>query len=60
MEIPEWVGRDSSLLELVHSVCIDQIRKGDGYPVALAEAHELAVVRGAERDVFFAIMQERM
>jgi hypothetical protein len=30
-----------------------QAQKGGGYPIALAEAHQQAVVRGAERDLFY-------
>jgi hypothetical protein len=30
-------------------VVVDQCRRGQGYPVALARAHEQAVVSGADR-----------
>ena len=40
-----------------HALCFDQSCKGDGYPVALAEAHEQAIVRGAERAAFFHLME---
>jgi len=53
VELPQWVGTDAALLDLVHAVAYDQARKGMGYPVALAEAHQQAVVRGAERDLFY-------
>jgi hypothetical protein len=32
--------------------------KGQGYPVALARAHEQAVVRGADRHVFQRMIRE--
>lgn len=53
IELPQWVGTDAALLDLVHAVAYDQAQKGLGYPVALAEAHQQAVVRGAERDLFY-------
>ena len=45
------------MLELVHAVVYDQAQKGRGYPVALAEAHEQAVVRGAERELFYEMLE---
>lgn len=57
VEVPAWVCDDPDLLARTHSLCYDQARKGDGYPVALAEAHEQAVVRAAEKAAFFQIMQ---
>lgn len=57
IEMPAWVCRDPELLALTHALCYDQACKGDGYPVALAEAHEQAVVRAAEKSAFFAMMQ---
>ena len=32
---------------------LNQIEKGQGYPVALFEAHEQAVVKAVERDFFY-------
>jgi hypothetical protein len=52
IEIPAWVGRDPALVDRVHAICFDQACKGRGYPVALAEAHEQAIVRGADREAF--------
>jgi len=57
VEVPAWVADDSELLLLTHAICYDQAQKGDGYPVALAEAHEQAIVRGAERAAFFHLME---
>lgn len=53
IELPQWVSANAPLLDLVHAVAYDQAQKGMGYPVALAEAHQQAVVRGAERDLFY-------
>jgi hypothetical protein len=57
VEIPAWVADDPALLAQTHALCCDQAQKGEGYPVALAEAHEQAIVRGAERSAFFHLME---
>ncbi len=56
IELPRWVTEEAGLLAQVHALAYDQACKGGGYPVALAEAHELAIVRGAERDAFFQLL----
>jgi hypothetical protein len=56
LEIPQWVASTPALLDLVHAVAYDQAQKGAGYPVALAEAHQHAVVRGAERQLFYEMI----
>jgi hypothetical protein len=58
VEIPQWVAEDEELLNLAHSGVADQAEKGRGYPVAIAEAHEQAVVRGAERETFYRLMED--
>jgi hypothetical protein len=60
VEIPAWVAEDADLVARVHAVCLDQARKGRGYPVALAEAHERAVVRGADRQAFLNLLHRAM
>lgn len=60
VEIPAWVAEDATLLERVHAVVHDQIIKGNGYPRALTEAHERAVIRGPERSAFFQILENGM
>jgi hypothetical protein len=57
IEIPQWVASDEELLSRVHLLAFDQARKGQGYPIALSEAHERAVVRGPERDAFFRLVE---
>ena len=52
VEIPSWVADESESLGLVHSIILDQCRRGQGYPVALMEAHEQAIVRGPDRRYF--------
>lgn len=56
IELPSWLAADSQKVKLIHSLTLEQVKKGGGYPVALAEAHELAVVTGADREVFFELV----
>ena len=57
VEIPEWVAKDEELLALTQSLILDQCRRGHGYPVALSEAHEQAVVTGADRENFWQLVE---
>lgn len=54
VELPQWAISEN--LELVHALCLDQASKGRGYPVALAEAHERAVVREPDRQAFLNLL----
>ena len=56
VEIPAWVAHDEQLINQVAVLVLDQSRKGNGYPVALAEAHEQAVVKGADREFFYHLL----
>lgn len=56
IEIPRWVATDGALIDLVHAVAYSQAQKGGGYPIALAEAHQQAVVRGSEREMFYEMV----
>jgi hypothetical protein len=58
VEIPLWVAEDEDLVELVHATVVDQCQRGLGYPVALSEAHEQAVVTGADREQFWALVEQ--
>ncbi|MES2463762.1 MAG: DNA double-strand break repair nuclease NurA [Armatimonadota bacterium] len=60
IEIPAWAAERPDMVDLVHAVCLDQARKGRGYPVALAEAHERAVVRGADRAAFLNLLNRHL
>jgi GNAT superfamily N-acetyltransferase len=57
VEVPQWVAQDETLLDLTHGLVLDQCRRGQGYPVALAEAHEQAVVTGADRESFWQLVE---
>jgi len=52
VEVPQWVAKSETLLSLTHSLVWDQCRRGQGYPVAISESHEQAVVNTADRRVF--------
>lgn len=56
IELPAWVAQKPDLLEMVARIIVDQAIKGRGYPVALAEAHEQAVVKGPDRDFFYHLI----
>ncbi|MGA7935507.1 MAG: DNA double-strand break repair nuclease NurA, partial [Kovacikia sp.] len=60
IEFPAWVATDSALLDQALSLTLAQVQKGYGYPVALAEAHNQAVVRGGDRTRFFALLEQQM
>jgi hypothetical protein len=60
VEIPRWVAEDDKLIGLVHSVLLQQCELGVGYPVALMEAHEKAVITGAEREQFWRLVEQVM
>jgi hypothetical protein len=49
VEVPRWVAADLDKLDLVHATIYDQTVLGRGYPVALQEAHEAAVLSMADR-----------
>ncbi|MBE9063934.1 DNA double-strand break repair nuclease NurA [cf. Phormidesmis sp. LEGE 11477] len=60
VEFPQWVVEDSELLDSALSLMLAQVQKGFGYPVALAEAHNQAVVRGGDRTRFFTLLEQQM
>ena len=57
VDLPEWVACDPAGLDFVHGAIVDQIEKGLGYPVSLTEAHEQAVVRSADRRLFWEVVE---
>ncbi|MBF2057242.1 MAG: DNA double-strand break repair nuclease NurA [Cyanobacterium sp. T60_A2020_053] len=60
VEFPQWVAQDDEILRRALGITLAQIEKGFGYPVALAEAHNLAVVKGGDRSRFFALLERQM
>ena len=60
VEVPRWVAQDEKLLALGHSLIVEQCRKGSGYPVAISEAHEQAVINGTDRQLFKDLVTETL
>ncbi len=60
VEVPSWIAEDEALLGLTHSLVIDQCRRGPGYPITLIEAHEQAVVTGADRQYFVELIENAL
>jgi hypothetical protein len=60
VEMPQWVALDQALRDQALGLVLTQVQKGYGYPVALAEAHNQAVVRGGDRTRFFALLEREM
>ena len=60
MELPEWAALDEGSLQLTHTLVLDQCRRGLGYPAAIAEAHEQAVVTGGDRESFKQLMEDAL
>ena len=60
VEVPSWVAADEGLVGLVHSLVVDQCRRGRGYPVALMEAHEQATIGGADRRHFVELVDQAL
>lgn len=58
IEVPAWIAADQEKMDTVARIMYDQASKGDGYPVVLAEAHEQAVVKGPDREMFYQILHK--
>jgi hypothetical protein len=63
LEAPQWVMRDTGILELVQAVVYDQCQRSGGYPPyppALQEAHEQAVIGTAERRLVEELVEQAL
>ncbi len=60
VEIPSWVAEDEALLGLTHSLILDQCRRGPGYPIALMESHEQAVITTSDRRYFAELVEDSL
>jgi hypothetical protein len=58
VEVPEWVASRENIVEFIHSAILRQCELGFGYPVALMEAHEQAVVTGSDREQFWQLIEQ--
>ena len=55
VEVPEWTT--AAGIEFAHAAILSQSQKGLGYPVALSEAHEQAVVTLQDRRYFEELLE---
>ena len=60
VEIPRWVAKNETLLSLAHGLVWDQCQRGQGYPVAISESHEQAVVSAGDRRVFRRMLTDSL
>jgi len=60
VEVPRWVAEDADLLDWTHAVIYDQCGRGRGYPSALQEAHEMAVVKLEERRAVELLIEQAL
>jgi hypothetical protein len=60
VEMPFWLTEDRELLDQSLGILLGQVHKGFGYPVAIAEAHNQAVIRGGDRARFFSLLEQQM
>ncbi|MEH2108563.1 DNA double-strand break repair nuclease NurA [Nostoc sp.] len=60
IEVPAWVAENGTMLDQALGLMLAQVQKGYGYPVAIAEAHNQAVVKGGDRARFFALLEQQM
>lgn len=60
LEFPRWLADDKKLLNSAIGVAIAQSDKGSGYPICIAEAHNMAVVRAADRTKFFDLIARHL
>jgi hypothetical protein len=60
VETPAWCAGDPRLLGLLHAGVLGQAECASGYPLALQEAHEQAVVSPADREAFRLLVEEAL
>ncbi len=58
IEIPQWIAQDEKNVEIISKIIVDQCKKGFGYPICLAEAHEEAVIKNADREFFYELIHK--
>lgn len=58
VEMPVWTAVNQERVGLAHSILVDQCRRGMGYPVAIMEAHEQAVIDGPSREFFRRLLED--
>ncbi len=56
VELPHWATSPAQV-ERLHSTLVDQCRRAGGYPRALQEAHEQAVISVGDRQQFARLLE---
>ncbi|KAA1283327.1 MAG: hypothetical protein EGP13_03415 [SAR202 cluster bacterium] len=54
------MANNEVLLSLTHGLVWDQCKRGQGYPVAISESHEQAVVSTGDRRVFRRMLADSL
>jgi hypothetical protein len=60
IEIPGWLANYNSQVNLVHTLILDQSKRGYGYPVALTEAHEQAIITTRDRELIYNFIEQNL
>lgn len=60
VEIPRWVADHPGLVDMIHAIVLNECEKGNGYPMILSEAHEQAVIRAQERELFYQLVENQL
>lgn len=60
LEFPRWLSDNINDFDYAMTVINEQVQKGLGYPIALSEAHNFAVVRGVERENFYRLLETKL
>ena len=60
VEVPLWCAQDAGVIGFTHGALLAQAEKGHGYPVALSEAHEQAVVTAQDRQSFQLLVEHAL
>lgn len=60
LELPRWLFEERESLRLSLSAVLSQTEKGNGYPISLSEAHNLAVIRQQDRSQFFELVAQQL
>ncbi len=58
IELPLWVATNSERLAKIISLILDQVKKGNGYPLIIAEAHHCAIIKKNDRDFFYYALEK--
>jgi hypothetical protein len=58
IELPSWIVQNKTILNFCMQAICEQVYKGYGYPVVLAEAHQQAVIKSDDRVYFYELINQ--